>query len=447
MLVKKNMNIILASKSPRRRELLSQIDIEYTCIPSEKEEIIHADEPSDIVMELSNQKACDVEQIIKLEKPEHENSVSLDTVIIGADTVVAFDGKVLGKPKDEEDAYRMLSMLSGNHHQVYTGVTVIYLCGNSRKELSFAECTDVYVKTMSSPDIWEYIATKEPMDKAGAYGIQGKFAKYVEKIDGDYNNVVGLPIARLFHEVRNQFGIDLTNRTIQNTEKVKACIFDLDGTTLDTVESIGSTVNMVLEELNLPVHEMAEYKRFAGDGQIELVKRALRAAGDEKLQYFDKAMEQYIEYFKERCTYKVQPYDGIRELFAELKKQKVKIAIFSNKQHGNVVDILDKLIGEQYFDMVLGQRDDHQKKPSGEGIDIILKEIGEQPKHCLYVGDTNTDMMTGKNYGLYTVGVTWGFRTREELVEANADAIITQPMELMEWVDGRKEEADEKEMD
>lgn len=439
MLVRKDFDIILASKSPRRRELLSQIDINYRCIPSEKEEIMKESEPDKVVTLLSGQKAYDIEEQLTngRDTVNHKGTViQKDTVIIGADTVVAYDGRILGKPEDEEDAFKMLTMLSGKCHQVYTGVTVLYLCGNSRKELSFAECTSVYVRELSEQDISDYIKTGEPMDKAGAYGIQGRFAKYVEKIDGDYNNVVGLPISRLFHEVREKFGIDMTSRTRKQASDIKAFIFDLDGTTLDTVESIGSTVNMVLAEMNLETQPISAYKRFAGDGQIELVKRALAAAGDEKLVKFEAAMNRYIELFKDRCTYKVEPYEGIREMLTELKNRKIKICIFSNKQHDNVTDILDKLFGEDYFDMVLGQREDHDKKPSGEGIDIILDDIKVRPEHCVYVGDTNTDMMTGKNYGLYTIGVTWGFRTRQELMEANADTIVDNPAELIDILDG-----------
>ncbi len=431
MLVKKNIDIILASKSPRRQELLHQIDISYRCMPSSKEEVITTNCPAEAVKELSAQKARDIEEQIK---SAQQVSNKGSKIIIGADTVVAFEGKILGKPKDEKDAFSMLSMLSGKSHEVYTGVTVIYLSGYEnypRKEIVFSECTKVKVAQLSEDDIKNYIATKEPMDKAGAYGIQGKFGKYINGIEGDYNNVVGLPIARLFQEVRDKLGINLTDVVIEKRDKVKACIFDLDGTTLDTLESIGSTVNLVLDELGLKTHEIEEYKHFAGDGQYELVRRSLIAAGDEKLQNYDVAMNRYIELFKDRCTYHVRLYDGIRELMEALKAKGIKVSILSNKHHDNVVSILNELFGENYFDCVLGQRDDHKKKPSGEGINIILNEIGENPEHCIYIGDTDTDMLTGKNYGLYTVGVGWGFRTKEELVSADADYIVDKPEEIL----------------
>lgn len=429
MLVNKDIDIILASKSPRRRELLSQIDVRYRCIVSEKEEIITKDIPSEVVKELSYQKANDIyDNLLK------NNEIKKDTIIIGADTVVSYEDKILGKPKNEDDEFNMIKMLSGKSHNVYTGVCVIFVSGKLKKEINFAECTKVYVSDLSDKDINEYIATGEPMDKAGSYGIQGKFAKYVLKIDGDYNNVVGLPIAALFNKVRNEFGIDLTNCTYDNREEIKACIFDLDGTTLDTVESIATTANMVLSELSLEIHPNDAYKEFAGDGQVELVKRALIASGDTELKYFEKAMSRYIELFASKCTYNVVPFDGIRELFEDLKKRDIKICIFSNKQHDNVVSILNELFGENYFDYVLGQKDTHKKKPSGEGIDIILENINIDMKNCIYIGDTNTDMMTGKNYGLYTVGVTWGFRKQQELIEANADYIIDNPLDLVKII-------------
>lgn len=196
------IDIILASKSPRRKELLRQIDIKFRCMPSDKEEVITKTEPEDVVKELSVQKAEDIES-----KQDDLKSV----VIIGADTIVSCDDEILGKPKNEENAMEMLRKISGRAHKVYTGVTVIYKSGNRREIITFAECTEVFVKKLTDEDIKEYIATGEPVDKAGAYGIQGKFGKFVMKINGDYNNVVGLPVARLYNEVRDKIGIDLVN--------------------------------------------------------------------------------------------------------------------------------------------------------------------------------------------------------------------------------------------
>lgn len=185
--------IILASASPRRRELLWQIGISFEVMVSDREERITAEEPADICMHLAMQKALDVRERLR----GRDDS---EYTIIGADTIVVLDRKILGKPKSREHAAMMLHELSGREHQVYTGVCV----AKGEDVRTFAEKTDVYVSTLSDRDIEAYIATGDPMDKAGAYGIQGVFAKHIEKIDGDYFNVVGLPIGRLWREYLKQ---------------------------------------------------------------------------------------------------------------------------------------------------------------------------------------------------------------------------------------------------
>jgi len=187
--------IILASASPRRRELLAQIGINFEVIVSDKEERITAEEPADICMHLAMQKALDVKDILE-KSGRYESDEDRDLTIIGADTIVVLERRILGKPCDEEHAAGILRSLSGREHQVYTGVCVV----RGETVCTFAEKTDVYVAPLSEEDIRAYIATGDPMDKAGAYGIQGIFAKHIEKIDGDYFNVVGLPIGRLWRE-------------------------------------------------------------------------------------------------------------------------------------------------------------------------------------------------------------------------------------------------------
>lgn len=191
---------ILASASPRRSELLKQAGLTFTVIPSQGEEVITGTHPAEVVEELSQQKAQEV-----AERVRDREEVTGDTVIvIGADTVVAADHKILGKPADHSEAREMITLLQGKVHQVYTGVTLIVTDteGNSRRR-TFHECTDVDVFPMSEEEIEEYISTPEPYDKAGAYGIQGSFGIYIRGIRGCYYNVVGLPIARLVHELRD----------------------------------------------------------------------------------------------------------------------------------------------------------------------------------------------------------------------------------------------------
>lgn len=202
--------IILASQSPRRKELLEQIGLEFEICPAKGEEIITKTIPEEVVMELSKQKAEEVAAMVSSYGESHkEITTPSDILVIGADTVVAYDGKILGKPKDEADAKAMLTMLSGNTHSVFTGVTLVLIDKSGRAgELVFYEKTDVKMHKMSEKEIDRYIATGEPMDKAGSYGIQGKCAIYIEKIDGDYNNVVGLPITRIYQELK-KIGIDI----------------------------------------------------------------------------------------------------------------------------------------------------------------------------------------------------------------------------------------------
>jgi len=198
--------IILASQSPRRRELLAQIGVPFTVEVSDTDENVSGTEPHVIVQELARRKALAVAS----------HHVGEAVYVIGADTIVVYEGEILGKPKNPADARRMLRELSGNVHQVYTGVCVIEVsgdkggCGEYRdcarsgygsvRETAFAEKTDVYVAPLTDAEIDAYIATGEPFDKAGSYGIQGIFARHIEKIKGDYTNVVGLPVGRLWRE-------------------------------------------------------------------------------------------------------------------------------------------------------------------------------------------------------------------------------------------------------
>ena len=183
--------LILASASPRRKELLEQAGFRFEIEAAGGEEIILGKQPWE---EVENLALCKSMEIFG----KHAD----DIIVLGADTVVAYEDEILGKPTDEKDAFRMLSMLQGKKHHVYTGVAVLYREKGLVKKLNFHETTEVEVYSMSEHEINSYIATKDPMDKAGAYGIQGSFAIYVKQITGDYNNVVGLPIARIYQELK-----------------------------------------------------------------------------------------------------------------------------------------------------------------------------------------------------------------------------------------------------
>lgn len=191
---------ILASASPRRKELLAQVGVEFEVIPAKGEEIITSSRPGEVVVELAVQKAEEVKRRL-LEQHTAVSDTDDTVVVLGADTVVAFEGQILGKPKDAADAEHMLSMLSGNTHGVYTGVAVVVIQNGESELHSFYEETKVTMYPVGKQQILSYIRTGEPMDKAGAYGIQGKGALLVQEIHGDYNNVVGLPVAKIFRYI------------------------------------------------------------------------------------------------------------------------------------------------------------------------------------------------------------------------------------------------------
>lgn len=196
--------IILASASPRRSELLRQAGLTFSVIPSQGEEVITSTHPAEVVEELSLQKAQEVADRILKDDEGILSANSGPVVVIGADTVVAADHRILGKPADRREAREMISLLQGSIHQVYTGVTLIVACpGTDLRTRTFHECTDVDVYPMTDEEIEDYISTPEPYDKAGAYGIQGSFGIYIKGIHGCYYNVVGLPIARLIHELKD----------------------------------------------------------------------------------------------------------------------------------------------------------------------------------------------------------------------------------------------------
>lgn len=188
-MINKNYIITLASKSPRRRKLLKQLNLKFNSISVDTAELIKKNErPSDAVKRISVEKMEKAKEIIK------------DGIIITADTIVVHKSKVIGKPKNDKDAYRILKTLSAQTHRVYTGYTIFNIRTN--EILTEYEKTSVKFRKLTDQEVWEYIKSGSPMDKAGAYGIQDDFgAVFIEKINGCYYNVVGLPLAKLYHSL------------------------------------------------------------------------------------------------------------------------------------------------------------------------------------------------------------------------------------------------------
>ena len=191
------MRVILASASPRRKELLAKIFPEFEVIPAKGNERFTKRKPFDIVQQLAAQKAAEVEEA-EFGNYKETAAGCMDYLVLGADTVVVYQDQILGKPQNASHATEMLRMLSGSVHQVYTGVAIRLMLHGEHQCIEFAECTHVRFYPMTDTEIKAYVRSKEPMDKAGSYGIQGMGARFVQEVKGDYANVVGLPVAKLY---------------------------------------------------------------------------------------------------------------------------------------------------------------------------------------------------------------------------------------------------------
>lgn len=215
----------------------------------------------------------------------------------------------------------------------------------------------------------------------------------------------------------------------------KLCIFDLDGTVLNTLTTIAYYGNTALSQHGIAPIAEEDYKLLIGKGIINLVKNMLTYRNCMSDENFDKVFHDYDAAYNADTSYLTTPYDGIVELLEALKAKGVQLAIVSNKPHFATSDVVRKLFGEAYFDCVYGQREGIPIKPNPTAVLQVMEKLGVTADECLYIGDTGTDMVTGKNAGIFTVGVLWGFREKTELVQNGADAIIQRPDELMTYIE------------
>ncbi len=222
---------------------------------------------------------------------------------------------------------------------------------------------------------------------------------------------------------------------------IRCCMFDLDGTLLDTVETLAYCGNEVLKQYGYEAIEAKQYQYFAGDGYEKQAERVLLYAGDKELKHYTDYCEAYMKFFKDNCTKFLKPYDGIIPLLKELKQRGMKITCFSNKPHEQMIDSLKATGILSYFDAVRGQVSNIPVKPDKTGAMLLLEELGGiHPDEVVYLGDTNTDMKTGLGAGFMTVGVTWGFRPREELAQYEPQFLIDTPEELITILDIKRKE-------
>ena len=215
----------------------------------------------------------------------------------------------------------------------------------------------------------------------------------------------------------------------------KAVIFDLDGTLLDTLADIGNAANQVLADRGHPTHSLDAYRHFIGDGVATLFQRIL-PAGLPTPELVAECVADFAVSYGQKWNENTRLYPGIAELLDELTRRDVPISILSNKPHDFVGVCVSEFLSAWNFRPVLGQRDNIPRKPDPAGVFEVCQSLRVPADDCLYVGDSSVDMLTAKNSGAYAVGVAWGFRPVEELVEYGADQILEFPAQLLELIAG-----------
>lgn len=210
---------------------------------------------------------------------------------------------------------------------------------------------------------------------------------------------------------------------------IKACVFDLDGTLANTLESMSHAANTLLKSYGLRELPVDNYRYYCGDGASVLVRRVLIDSGDENLTHYEEMEPLYREKFREDPLYGVTPYPGMTETLEKLKKAGAHLAVCSNKPHGPTLQVITGLFGD-LFEAILGQKPDIALKPSPEMPLLLADQMGVKPEECLYIGDTHTDMETGKAAGMITVGALWGYRDEKELLESGARVLAGKPEDL-----------------
>lgn len=215
---------------------------------------------------------------------------------------------------------------------------------------------------------------------------------------------------------------------------MKACIFDLDGTLTNTLESMTYSVNLTLEEMGLSKITKDQCRLFVGNGARVLMEKSLKAAGDTDASRIEEGMEIYGRIFDRNCTYHVTPYEGIPEMLKALKDKGIHLAVLSNKPDRQTVKVVKAIFGEELFDYAQGQKEGIRRKPEPDGVWYLMEQMHVSKEECLYIGDSEVDAATGRNAGLKTIGVLWGFRDRKTLETAEVDDLIDRPDELLQFV-------------
>ena len=214
---------------------------------------------------------------------------------------------------------------------------------------------------------------------------------------------------------------------------MNACIFDLDGTLTDTLSTIAFHMNNALKKFNFPPIELEKFKYFVGNGRDLLVHRTLTYLNADTEENYINVGTEYDRLYENDIIGLSAPFEGILEMLEDLKNIGIKTAVLSNKPHNVTLPFVKSIFGDT-FDLIYGQRPKIKLKPDPEGAFIVAKELGVPPENCIFIGDTNNDILTGVNAGMKTIGVLWGFRDEKELADAGADFIVSKPCQITKIV-------------
>lgn len=211
---------------------------------------------------------------------------------------------------------------------------------------------------------------------------------------------------------------------------IKGCIFDLDGTLVDSLEDLALSVNKVLENHQLPIHELSAYNYFVGNGTRKLMERAL---GQDHLDILEECLDEFHRVYDIHCLDHTRPYPGIEELISQLSKHNVRMAVVTNKPHHLAIKIVESLFPDNFI-TILGQQDLYLTKPAPESTHLALMTMKLSRHDCVFIGDSQVDIETAYNADMESIGVSWGFRSESELKAANATYVVSTPNEIMEIV-------------
>lgn len=213
---------------------------------------------------------------------------------------------------------------------------------------------------------------------------------------------------------------------------IKAVIFDLDGTLLNTIDDLGNSANYMLKKLGYPTFSIEEYKYKVGNGMRKLIERSM-PSDHQRDEEIENALDIFMEHYEKHKTDNTAPYKDIPQLLEKLREKGIKTAVVTNKADVAAKPLINGIF-PNLFDEVTGQKEDVPTKPNPTVVFNTMKELDVRPEECIFVGDSSVDMQTAKNSGAFALGVLWGFRKADELLENGADKLISSPLELLELI-------------